>query len=61
MSQILINLGCDDVKLFRKSDGRSFDSESLKEITSHFLKIEAIAKGLAKIRVHAYEISRTIR
>ena len=48
MSQILINLGCDDVKLFRKSDGRSFDSESLKEITSHFLKIEAIAKGLQR-------------
>ena len=48
MSQILINLGCDDVKLFRKADGRSFDSESLKEITSHFLKIEAIAKGLQR-------------
>ena len=48
MSQILINLGCDGVKLFRKADGRSFDPESLKEITSHFLKIEAIAKGLQR-------------
>ena len=48
MSQILINLGCDDVRLLRKSDGKIFDPDSLKQITSHFLKIEAIGRGLQR-------------
>jgi len=46
MSQILINLGCDDIQFLRSSDNKLFSQEELLNLTDLFLKIEAVGKGI---------------
>ena len=46
MSQILINLGCDDIQFLRSSDNKLFSQDELLNLTDLFLKIEAVGKGI---------------
>ena len=48
MSKILIDLGCEDIVMIRESDKKHFELSELKKLSSLFLKIEAIGKGLQR-------------
>ena len=48
MSQILIKLGCEDIKLMRASDGFVFPESDISQINPLLLKIEQIGKNLGR-------------
>lgn len=48
MSKILIDLGCEDIVMIRESDKKHFELSELKKLSSLFLKIESIGKGLQR-------------
>jgi DNA gyrase subunit B len=48
MSRILLSLGCEDIEFKRKSDEFLFPEEQIKMLIEHFLKIEALGKGVQR-------------
>ena len=46
MSNILLSLGCEDIRFVRKSDNYYFGEEKLKPIIDHFLKMEVLGKSI---------------
>jgi DNA gyrase subunit B len=48
MSRILLSLGCEDIEFKRKSDNFLFPEDQIKILIEHFLKIEALGKGLQR-------------
>ncbi|MDG1326260.1 MAG: DNA topoisomerase (ATP-hydrolyzing) subunit B [Opitutales bacterium] len=48
MSKILLSLGCEDIEFKRKSDNYLFSDETIKNLIDHFLKIEALGKGIQR-------------
>jgi len=52
MSQILIKLGCEDMRLKRTTDNFTYSDNSLKEINALLLKIEQIGKNLGRYGIN---------
>jgi DNA gyrase subunit B len=52
MSQILIKLGCEDMRLKRTKDNFTYSDNSLKEINALLLKIEQIGKNLGRYGIN---------
>jgi DNA gyrase subunit B len=48
MSRILLSLGCEDIEFKRKNDEFLFPEEQIKMLIEHFLKIEALGKGVQR-------------
>ena len=48
MSQILIKLGCEDIKLMRESDGFVFTENDISQLNPLLLKIEQVGKNLGR-------------
>ena len=48
MSKILLSLGCEDVEFIRKSDNYLFPEDKIKVLIEHFLKIEALGRGIQR-------------
>jgi DNA gyrase subunit B len=48
MSRILLSLGCEDIEFKRKKDNFLFPDDQIKILIEHFLKIEALGKGLQR-------------